>query len=60
MSAGFEVPEFEVVGLKIRLSGATGQIAHELNNRERWSLVLIMVNFRSTKLDRNFLLAGAQ
>ena len=25
MSAGFEVPEFEVVGLKIRLSGATGQ-----------------------------------
>ena len=25
VSAGFEIPEFEFVGLKIRLSGATGQ-----------------------------------
>ena len=25
VSAGFEIPELEFVGLKIRLSGATGQ-----------------------------------
>ena len=52
---------FELVGLnKSAKQGRPEQIGHDLNYWERWNLVLIKVNFRSTKLDRNFLLAGAQ
>ena len=56
MSAGFEVPEFEVVGLKIRLSGATGQ------NRAciKYPGAVEFTFIRRTNLDRNFLLAGAR
>ena len=52
---------FELVGPnKSAKQGRPEQIGHDLNYWERWNLVLIKVNFKSTKMDRDFLLAGAQ
>ena len=52
---------FELVGPnKSAKQGRPEQIGHDLNYWERWNLVLIKVNFKSTKMDRDFLLAGVQ
>jgi hypothetical protein len=56
VSARYEIPELDFVGLRIRLRRTTGQ------NRARikYPGAVEFTFIRSTKLDRNLLLAGVR